>query len=392
MNYGEESLKLHEAKRGKIAIKSKIKVRTKDVLSMVYTPGVAEPCIRISQDIKNVFKYTIKSNTVAVITDGSAVLGLGNIGAEAALPVMEGKCVLFKELAGIDAFPICIKTQDSNEIINIVKNIAPVFGGINLEDISAPRCFDIEKGLQDLGIPVMHDDQQGTAVVVLAALINSLKVINKRFEDIKVVINGAGAAGNAIAKLLLYYAKIKDITICDTKGIIYEGRNDDDKNKVALAGLTNRNLAKGTLIDAIVGADIFVGVSKPSVLTKEMVKSMNEKSIVFALSNPIPEIMPNEALEAGAAVVGTGRSDFPNQINNALGFPGIFKGALAVRATRITDEMKLAAARAIADCVESPTVKRIVPDVLDKRVVKKVASAVKKVAKKQALLEDFRIY
>ena len=381
MDYKEEALKLHEAKKGKIAIRSKVKLRTKEDLSIAYTPGVAEPCIKISQNPADIFKYTSKSNMVAVVTDGSAVLGLGNIGAEAALPVMEGKAVLFKELAGIDAFPICIKTQNSDEIVNIIKNIAPVFGAINLEDISAPRCFDIEMRLQDLGIPVMHDDQHGTAVVVLAGLINALKVINKKFGDVKIVINGAGAAGNAIAKLLLHYTKIKDIIICDTKGIIYEGRNDDDKNKTELAGITNKNKLKGALVDAIAGANVFIGVSKPGLVTKEMIKTMSEKPIVFALSNPIPEIMPHDAKEAGAIVIATGRSDFPNQINNALGFPGIFKGALAARALCITDKMKIAAAEAIANCIEDPTAERIVPDVLDKRVVKKVAKAVKKAAR-----------
>jgi len=381
MDYKEEALKLHEAKKGKIAIRSKVKLRTKEDLSIAYTPGVAEPCIKISQNPADIFKYTSKSNMVAVVTDGSAVLGLGNIGAEAALPVMEGKAVLFKELAGIDAFPICIKTQNSDEIVNIIKNIAPVFGAINLEDISAPRCFDIEMRLQDLGIPVMHDDQHGTAVVVLAGLINALKVINKKFGDVKIVINGAGAAGNAIAKLLLHYTKIKDIIICDTKGIIYEGRNDDDKNKTELAGITNKNKLKGALVDAIAGANVFIGVSKPGLVTKEMIKTMSEKPIVFALSNPIPEIMPHDAKEAGAIVIATGRSDFPNQINNALGFPGIFKGALAARALWITDKMKIAAAEAIANCIEDPTAERIVPDVLDKRVVKKVAKAVKKAAR-----------
>ncbi len=389
MDYKEEALKLHEAKKGKIAIKSKIKLKTKEDLSIAYTPGVAEPCIKISQNVSDIFKYTSKSNMVAIITDGSAVLGLGNIGAEAALPVMEGKAILFKELAGIDAFPICIKTQNSDEIVNIIRNIAPVFGAINLEDISAPRCFEIERKLQDLGIPVMHDDQHGTAVVVLAGLINALKVVDKRFEDIKIAINGAGAAGNAIVKLLSSYTKINDIIICDTKGIIHEGRSDEDKNKTELAGITNKNKIKGTLTDAIVGADVFVGVSKPGLLTREMIKTMNEKPIIFALANPIPEIMPHDAKEAGAAVIATGRSDFPNQINNALGFPGIFKGALASRALRITDEMKIAAAEAIANYIENPTADRIVPDVLDKKVVKKVSKAVKNAMKKSGVIIGF---
>ncbi len=384
MNYNEESLKLHEKHQGKLSIISKIEVNNKDDLSLIYTPGVAEPCRRIAENPKDVYKYTSKGNMVAVLTDGSAVLGLGNIGAEAALPVMEGKAVLFKQLAGIDAFPICVKSQDAKDIIATAINISPGFGGINLEDISAPKCFEVEAALQDLGIPVMHDDQHGTAVVTLAALINAAKVVNKPLESLSVVINGAGSAGIAITKLLLCFGidkkvctSVKEIILCDSKGIIYEGRDNLNPFKEELAKSTNLNLRKGLLQDALEGADVFIGVSKGNLLTIEDIKLMNENAIIFALANPIPEIDPTEAIKV-AAVVGTGRSDFPNQINNSLAFPGIFRGALDARATRITDEMKVAAAQAIASCVE-PTAENLLPFTLDKNVAVKVAEAVKNV-------------
>ena len=385
MNLREEALNLHRTKRGKIATQSKVNVKTKEDLSLIYTPGVAEVCNEIVSDKNKIWEYTIKSNSVAVVTDGSAVLGLGNIGAEAALPVMEGKCVLFKELADIDAFPICIKTQNDKEIINIVKNIAPVFGGINLEDISAPRCFKIEEALLDIGIPVMHDDQHGSAIVILAALMNAAKVVNKRIEDLKVVINGAGAAGTAVTKLLLCLGidknictSVKEIVLCDSKGIIYDGRADLNEFKAQLAKFTNRSKRKGTLKDALQGGDAFIGVSAANLLTSENLKGMNKDAIVFAMANPIPEIMPDEAKKV-AVVVGTGRSDYPNQINNSLAFPGVFRGALDAKAVIINNEMKIAAAHALANCVE-PTKDKILPYTLDKQVVPKVAEAVKKVA------------
>jgi malate dehydrogenase (oxaloacetate-decarboxylating) len=387
MNIKEEALKLHKENKGKLATTSKVSVKTKEDLSLVYTPGVAEVCKEIAANEKSVFDYTMKANSVAIVTDGSAVLGLGNIGAEASLPVMEGKAILFKELAGIDAFPICIKTQDDDEIINIVKNIAPAFGGINLEDIEAPRCFEIEEKLLDIGIPVMHDDQHGTAIVVLAALINAAKVVGKKIEDLKVVFNGAGAAGTAIAKLLLCVdvdknicKKVKEVILCDSKGIIYDGRKDLNQFKQEMAEITNLDKKQGTLKDALEGADVFIGVSKGNLLSVEDLKVMNNDAIVFAMANPDPEIMPDEAGKV-AAIVGTGRSDFKNQINNSLAFPGVFKGALDSKATKINNEMKIAAAEAIASCVE-PTKDNILPYTLDKGVVPKVAEAVAKMAKK----------
>ena len=377
-----EAIKLHKEKRGKLEIKSKVALATKKDLSLAYTPGVAAVSSAIAKDKSKVYDYTIKQNSVAVVTDGSAVLGLGNIGPEAALPVMEGKAILFKEFADIDAYPICLATQNSDEIISIVKNIAPGFGGINLEDISAPRCFEIEQALQEIGIPVMHDDQHGTAVVVLAGLINAAKVVKKEITELKVVINGAGAAGMSIAKLLLclgYEKKtctpVKEIILCDSKGIIYERRNDLNKYKKELAKATNRKKIKGTLEDALQGADVFIGVSVGGALKKEYIKKMADKPIIFAMANPTPEIMPDEA--KGAAVIATGRSDFPNQINNVLAFPGIFRGALDAKATQITCGMKLAAAHAIADCVAKPTAEKIMPSPLEKEVAKKVAEAVK---------------
>lgn len=375
----EEALRLHEAKKGKIEVKGKVKLRNKEDLSLAYTPGVAEPCKEIVKDTNNVYKYTFKQNTVAVITDGSAVLGLGNIGAEAALPVMEGKCLIFKEFAKIDAFPLCLKTQNAKEIIETVKNVSPVFAAINLEDIAAPKCFEVEEALKKgLDIPVFHDDQHGTAVVVLAGLINALKVTGKS-NNAKVVISGAGAAGIATAKMLLNYG-IKNIVLVDSFGAIYEGRKENmNFAKEEIAKLTNKEGKSGKLSEIVEGADVFIGVSAPSILKKEDVEKMN-KPIVFAMANPVPEIMPDEAKAGGAEIIATGRSDFPNQINNALCFPGIFRGALDVRAKAITEEMKLAAAKAIASLVE-PTKEKIVPDIFDKRLVKTIARAVKKVAK-----------
>lgn len=385
MNLEEESLRLHLLNKGVLGTKPKVKVNTKEDLSLVYTPGVAEVCREIAADTSKIYDYTMKANSVAVVTDGSAVLGLGDIGAEASLPVMEGKCVLFKELAGIDAFPICIKTHDDSEIISIVKNIAPAFGGINLEDISAPRCFRIEERLLDIGIPVMHDDQHGSAIVLLAALINAAKVVGKRIESLKVVVNGAGAAGTAITNLLLCLGidknictSVKEIVICDSKGIIYDGRADLNEFKKKLARVTNKSRRNGTFKDALEGADVFIGVSKANLLASDDLKKMNKDAIVFAMANPIPEIMPGEANKV-AAVVGTGRSDFPNQINNSLAFPGVFRGALDAKATAINNEMKLAAAYALAGCTE-PTKDSILPYTLDKKVVPKVAEAVRKAA------------
>ena len=381
----EEALKLHKENKGKLATKSKIKVATKHDLSLVYTPGVADVCREIAANKNYVYDYTMKSNCVAVVTDGSAVLGLGNIGAEASLPVMEGKCVLFKELADIDAFPICLKTQDDKEIINIVKNISPVFGGINLEDIAAPRCFGIEEALLDLGIPVMHDDQHGSAIVILAALINACKVVGKQLEELKVVINGAGAAGTAVAKLLLcsgigknICTPVKDIIVCDSKGIIYDGRPDLNEYKKKMAKFTNNSKRKGALKDSLDGADVLIGLSKGNLLVGEDLRKMSKGAIVFAMANPIPEIMPDEALKF-AAIAGTGRSDFPNQINNSLSFPGVFRGALDAKATTINNEMKIAAAHALANCI-NPTKDNILPYTLDKSVVPKVAEAVRKAA------------
>ena len=379
MDIYEESLKLHEEKKGKMEITSKVPLKTRKDLSLAYTPGVARPCIEISKDKNLAYKYTIKSNTVAVITDGSAVLGLGNIGALAGLPVMEGKAILFKEFAGVDAFPICIETQDTEKIIEIIKNISPVFGGINLEDIASPRCFEIEERLQDLGIPVFHDDQHGTAIVILAALINASKVAGKKISDLQIVISGAGAAGIAITKLLLHKEfNVKNVILCDTKGIISNSRTDLNDVKKEMVKITNKDNRSGMLSDALFGADVFIGVSGPGVLKKEMIKDMNEKPIIFAMANPIPEIMPDDAKEGGAFIIGTGRSDFPNQINNVLAFPGIFRGALDIRAKRITEEMKIAAAKALASYVKDPTVDNIMPSALDKEVAKVVAEAVRK--------------
>ena len=382
MNYFEESLKLHKEYTGKISVKSKITVETRDDLSLAYSPGVAEPCKKIHQDEEAVYTYTSKGNLVAVVSDGTAVLGLGDIGPKAAMPVMEGKAILFKEFANVDAFPICLDTKDVDEIVHTVKMIAPTFGGINLEDISAPRCFLIEEKLKEiLDIPVFHDDQHGTAIVVLAGLINSLKLVNKKIDKIKIVINGAGAAGTAIANLLLA-SGVTNLIACDKVGILYNGIENVDDAKKALAKVTNPLNIKGDLKDALIDADVFIGVSAPNILTKEMVKTMNKDSIVFAMANPVPEIMPDEAKEAGVKIIGTGRSDFPNQINNVLVFPGLFRGALDVRAKVINEEMKLAAAYAIANYIDENCLNEdnIIPSVLDKKIAYAVADSVKKAA------------
>lgn len=378
MAYKEEALKFHEEKRGKLEVVPKVEVNNAHDLALAYTPGVAEPCKLIHDDPELQYKYTAKGNLIAVVTDGSAVLGLGNIGSKAGMPVMEGKSILFKKFGGVDAFPIMLDTQDVDEIVNTVKNIAPGFGGINLEDISAPRCFEIERKLDEmLDIPVFHDDQYGTAIVVTAALINACKLIKKDYADLKVVINGSGAAGIAIAYMMLNLG-VKNILICDSKGIIYRGNEKNNWIKKEIAEKTNPNNEEGTLKDAMVGADVFIGVSAPGVLTKDMIKTMNKDAIVFAMANPVPEIYPDEAKEAGAKVVGTGRSDFANQINNSLAFPGIFRGALDRRAKTITFDMKVAAAHAIAGLVDDKdlTVDHIMPDMFDERVPKVVAKAV----------------
>lgn len=378
MAYKEEALKFHEEKRGKLEVVSKVEVNNAHDLALAYTPGVAEPCKLIHDDPELQYKYTAKGNLIAVVTDGSAVLGLGNIGSKAGMPVMEGKSILFKKFGNVDAFPIMLDTQDVDEIVNTVKNIAPGFGGINLEDISAPRCFEIERKLDEmLDIPVFHDDQYGTAIVVTAALINACKLVKKDYADLKVVINGSGAAGIAIAYMMLNLG-VKNILVCDSKGIIYRGNEKNNWIKAEIAEKTNPDNEEGTLKDAMVGADVFIGVSAPGVLTKDMVKSMNKDAIVFAMANPVPEIYPDEAKEAGAKIVGTGRSDFANQINNSLAFPGIFRGALDRRAKTITFDMKVAAANAIADLVDDKdlTVDHIMPDMFDERVPKAVAKAV----------------
>ncbi|MDE5965601.1 MAG: NADP-dependent malic enzyme [Lachnospiraceae bacterium] len=377
-NY-EKALQLHEEWQGKISTESKCTVATREDLAVAYTPGVAAPCRAIAQDKEAVYKYTIKSNTVAVISDGSAVLGLGNIGPQAAMPVMEGKAVLFKEFGGVNAFPICLDTQDTDEIVKTVINIAPAFGGINLEDISAPRCFEIEERLKKaLDIPVFHDDQHGTAIVVLAGIINALKVADKKKENCKIIINGAGSAGIAICKLLLAYG-FPDITLCDINGIVSEASKELNWMQKEMCKVTNLSKKTGSLADALIGADIFIGVSAPNIVTPQMVASMNKNAILFAMANPTPEIMPDAAKAAGALVVGTGRSDFPNQVNNVVAFPGIFKGALEGRAKQITEEMKLAAALAIAGLVpeEELNADNIMPQPFDPRVADAVSRAVK---------------
>lgn len=381
----EAALAYH--KDGKIGISVNKPLKDKKDLSLAYTPGVAEVCLHIKENPSAIFDYTLKKNTVAIISDGTRVLGLGKIGAEAAIPVMEGKAMIFKRMADIDAFPICIKTQDKDEFINIVRNISPVFGGINLEDIEVPKCFEIEAALQDLGIPVMHDDQHGTAIAALAGLLNAAKVAGKDIADMKIVVNGAGAAGASIVKLLKCHnmdkkvcIPVREIIVCDSKGIISKSRKDLQPYKNEILRITNPNNVEGSLEDAIKGADAFIGASSPNALKPEMIKSMNSKPIIFALANPKPEIMPEEAIKAGAFIMATGRSDYPNQINNMLAFPGIFRGALDSRAKVINNEMKLAAAHAIASCVKKPTQDYIIPDAFDMEVPRKVAQAVKEMA------------
>lgn len=379
MTQNEKALQLHEEWNGKINTTSKCQIASREDLALAYTPGVAEPCKVIAENKEAAYRYTIKSNTVAVVSDGSAVLGLGNIGAEAALPVMEGKAVLFKEFGGINAFPICLDTQDTEEIIKTVVHIAPAFGGINLEDISAPRCFEIESRLKEiLNIPVFHDDQHGTAIVVLSGIINALKVVGKAKENCRVVINGAGSAGIAICKLLLNYG-FKHIILCDKSGILNKNSENLNWMQKEMMTVTNLEEKEGTLADAFVGADIFIGVSAPGIVSEEMVASMKPDGILFAMANPVPEIMPDLAKKAGAKVVGTGRSDFPNQVNNVIAFPGIFKGALEGRASQITEEMKLAAALAIASLVPETELNEdnIMPEAFDPRVADVVSAAVK---------------
>lgn len=373
----QQSLELHAKSQGKMGLESLVPLETVEDLALAYTPGVAEPCRQIAKDRENAYKYTMKGHTVAVITDGSAVLGLGNIGPEAALPVMEGKCLLFKKFAGIDAIPICLDTQDSEEIIKTIKYLAPGLGGINLEDIAAPRCFEIEQRLIDeLNIPIFHDDQHGTAIVVLAGLINALKITNRSFASSKIVMSGAGAAGVAIAKLL-HSQGAHNIVICDSKGIISPDRENLNQSKKDLLTFTNPDAKSGELADALKGADIFIGISAAGVVSESMVTSMNNDAIIFAMANPVPEIMPDLAKQAGAKVIATGRSDFPNQINNVLAFPGIFQGVLAARAPKITQAMKVAAAQALAEMIENPTPDKIIPGAFDEGVAAAVAAAVK---------------
>ena len=372
---------MHEEWKGKIEITSRAPVESREDLSIAYTPGVAEPCLKIKDNTDLSYTYTRRGNLVAVVTDGTAVLGLGDIGPEAGMPVMEGKCVLFKTFGDVDAFPLCIKSKDVDEIVRTIKLLEGSFGGINLEDISAPRCFEIERKLKEVcEIPIFHDDQHGTAVVTLAALINALKITGKKMSDIEVVVNGSGAAGIAITKLLMKMG-LKNVILCDRQGAIYEGRDNLNEEKAEMAKISNLQKKKGTLAEVIKGADVFIGVSAPGVLTKEMVKTMNKDAIIFAMANPVPEIMPDEAKEAGARIVGTGRSDFKNQINNVLAFPGIFRGALDVRAKDINDEMKIAAAYAIAEAVGDKLCEDfIIPGAFDKNVAKLVAKAVSKAA------------
>ena len=383
MDYASESLKRHYDWKGKIEVVCRCPLEDKDDLSLAYTPGVAQPCLEIQKDVNKSYELTRRSNLVAVVTDGTAVLGLGDIGPEAGMPVMEGKCALFKAFGDVDAVPICVRSKEVDDIVKTVSLIAGSFGGINLEDISAPRCFEIEEKLKETcDIPIFHDDQHGTAVVTLAALLNALKLTGKKMEEIKVVTSGAGAAGIAIIKLLIAMG-LKNVLLCDRKGAIYEGREGLNKEKEEMAKITNRDHEAGTLAEVLKGADVFIGVSAPGCVTQDMVRSMNENPILFPMANPTPEIMPDLAKEAGAAVVGTGRSDFPNQINNVLAFPGIFRGALDVRASEINDEMKIAAAKAIASFVTDDLLSAdyIIPSALDKNVATAVAEAVAKVAK-----------
>ncbi|MBM3282363.1 MAG: NADP-dependent malic enzyme [Candidatus Diapherotrites archaeon] len=388
---GEVSVDVHRKAGGKLGTYSKVPVKTSRDLSIAYTPGVAQVSLDVFNHPEQAFDLTLKKNSLAVISDGSKVLGLGNLGALGAIPVMEGKCVLFKELGGIDAFPICLDTQDEKKIIETIRLIAPVFGAINLEDFVAPKCFRIEAALQDLGIPVFHDDQHGTAIVVYAGLLNAAKVVNKPFSSLRVCINGAGAAGNAVAKMLLGinvphgFSRVKEVILCDTKGIIYVGRKDLDSEKSSLAAKTNPRKLKGELKDALVDADVFIGVSVAGALKSEWISSMSKKPIIFALANPTPEIMPAVAKKAGAFIIATGRSDFPNQTNNALAFPGIFRGAMDARSTRISKRMQMAAAQTLAEMVSSPTPEKILPPLSDRTVASRIAVAVKKQAEKENL-------
>jgi malate dehydrogenase (oxaloacetate-decarboxylating) len=386
-DFDSRSMDLHREHKGKIEIRSKVPLATRDDLSLAYTPGVAAPCRAIQKDPALAYDLTPKGNTVGIVTDGSAVLGLGDIGPLAALPVMEGKALLFKAFAGLDAWPICLDTQDAGEIIETVRRIAPVFGGINLEDIAAPKCFAIEDALQDIGIPVFHDDQHGTAIVCLAALMNAAKITGRKMEELRVVIVGAGAAGTAIAQLLRCVnfdpevcVPVKDIVMCDSKGAVHARRTDLNPEKQKLLAYTNRDNRVGTVHEVLEGADVFIGVSKGGLLGPGDIRRMAKAPIIFAMANPEPEILPDAAREAGAAVVGTGRSDFPNQINNVLAFPGVFRGAIDARAPRITPKMKIEAARALAGCVESPTADRVLPDPLDKSVAARVAEVVRAAA------------
>ncbi|MDZ7772814.1 MAG: NADP-dependent malic enzyme [Balneolaceae bacterium] len=382
-DYGQQSLDAHRKYGGKLGIESKMPLDTREDLSIAYTPGVAEPCRAIADDRSKAYDYTWKSNTVAVVSDGSAVLGLGNIGPEASLPVMEGKCVLFKKFAQVDAVPVVLDTQDPGEIIAAVKAIAPTYGGINLEDIAAPKCFDIEERLkEELDIPVMHDDQHGTAVVTLAGMINAMRVTGRTMDELRIVINGSGAAGVAVVRLLQHMG-VEEVIMCDSRGIIAEGRDGLNPVKQEMARLTNRRGVTGSLEDALVDADVFIGVSVPGVLNASMIRKMDDDPIIFALSNPVPEIMPDEAHRAGAGIVATGRSDFPNQINNVLAFPGLFRGALNARTRDFTYPMFVAAARAIADCVEQPTPEEIIPSAFDKRVAQQVAESVQDICRKR---------
>lgn len=388
MDYAKESLELHKKWKGKIEVVAKVPVETKDDLSLAYTPGVAQPCLEIQKDVEKSYELTRRHNMCAVITDGSAVLGLGDIGPEAGMPVMEGKCVLFKAFADVDAFPICVKTKDVDEFVNTVYNISGSFGGINLEDISAPRCFEIERKLKEkCDIPVFHDDQHGTAIITLAGILNALKIVKKKKEEVKVVTSGAGAAAISIVKLLIS-AGFKNIIMCDRNGAIYKGRtNGMNWIKEEMSEITNLEKKSGSLSDMLVGADVFIGVSAPGLLTADMVKSMNKDAIIFACANPTPEIMPEEAKSAGARIIATGRSDFPNQINNVLAFPGVFRGAFDVRATDINEEMKMAAAKALSELVSEEELNEeyIIPKAFDKRVGKTVAAAVAEAARKSGV-------
>ena len=390
INYEAESLRIHERNKGKLQVISRVEVRDTEDLAIAYTPGVAEPCKKIAKDKTKAYRYTIKGHTVAVVTDGTSVLGLGDIGPDAALPVMEGKAILFKEFGGVDAFPICLDTKDPDEIVKTIKFISPTFGGINLEDISSPRCFDIEERLiSELNIPVFHADQHGTSIIVTAGIINALKIVKKEWKDLKIVVAGAGAAGLSVVRLLSYFEPF-DIILTNRKGAVYEGRPDLNPIVAKMAKITNKEKKKGTLAEVLVGADIFIGLSTANIVTPEMIKSMNEDPIVFALANPIPEIMPEDAFKGGARIVATGRSDFPNQINNLLVFPGLFRGALMVRSTKIVDDMNVAAARALASLVGERELneKKIIPDVFDKRCAKVIAEEVASVAESLGLAQN----